>query len=224
MSRPDAPARRVLAALLPALLYLLLDAAVQAGLRAGGLSPALCTLIAAIPLAFTALLWYRRRLPPQQAAVPAPGAVCVWVLFALGFSAALQLLPGVGAAADTGFLPIAAYAFAAPAAEELVYRGLVFRRGAALVGRGWALALSSLLFAAGHGWPGALPALFLGLVLGLLTEKEQSLIPPLLVHILVNLMSYIWPLVPVPVICSVLGAAVSLAVFVRLIRRLEKRR
>ncbi|MBQ9249407.1 MAG: CPBP family intramembrane metalloprotease [Oscillospiraceae bacterium] len=219
MSRLDSPARRILAALLPALLYLVLDAAVQAGLRAGGLPPALCTLIAALPLAFAALVWYRRRMPPRQEAIPTPGAVCVWVLFALGFSAALQLLPGARAAGDTGLLPIAAYAFAAPAAEELVYRGLVFRRGEALVGRGWALAFSSLLFAAGHGWPGALPALFLGLVLGLLTDKEQSLVPPLIVHILVNLMSYIWPLVPLPVFCSALGAAVSLAVFVRLVLR-----
>jgi membrane protease YdiL (CAAX protease family) len=70
----------------------------------------------------------------------------------------------------------------APAAEELVFRGLGF----ASLGR-FALPVSTILFALAHGLPVLLiPVGIAGLALGLLRQRSGSVIPGMGVHMTLN--------------------------------------
>lgn len=70
----------------------------------------------------------------------------------------------------------------APAAEELVFRGLGF----ASLGR-FALPLTTVLFAVAHGLPVLLlPVGIAGLALGLLRQKTESVFPGMGVHMSLN--------------------------------------
>lgn len=70
----------------------------------------------------------------------------------------------------------------APAAEELVFRGLAF----ASLGR-FALPLSTILFAVAHGLPVLLiPVGIAGLALGLLRRRSGSVLPGMVVHMTLN--------------------------------------
>jgi uncharacterized protein len=70
----------------------------------------------------------------------------------------------------------------APAAEELVFRGLGF----ASLGR-FALPLTTILFAIAHGLPVLLlPVGIAGLVLGLLRQRTESVLPGMGVHMSLN--------------------------------------
>ena len=70
----------------------------------------------------------------------------------------------------------------APAAEELVFRGLGF----ASLGR-FALPLTTILFAIAHGLPVLLlPVGIAGLALGLLRQKTESVLPGMGVHMSLN--------------------------------------
>jgi uncharacterized protein len=70
----------------------------------------------------------------------------------------------------------------APAAEELVFRGLGF----ASLGR-LALPLTTILFAIAHGLPVLLlPVGIAGLALGLLRQKTESVLPGMGVHMSLN--------------------------------------
>lgn len=79
-----------------------------------------------------------------------------------------------------------------PAAEEVLYRGLIYGRlRRRMTGMG-AAAVSALFFAAAHGTPvrmaGALAA---GLALGLVRLKTGSVTAPLLIHMLLNLTAFL---------------------------------
>src|SRR4029077_15243356 len=70
----------------------------------------------------------------------------------------------------------------APAAEELVFRGLRF----ATLGR-FALPLTTILFALAHGLAVLLiPVAFAGLLLGLLRQRTGSVYPGMGVHMSLN--------------------------------------
>jgi membrane protease YdiL (CAAX protease family) len=72
--------------------------------------------------------------------------------------------------------------FVAPAAEELVFRGLGF----ASLGR-FALPLTTILFAVAHGLPVLLiPVGIAGLALGLLRQRSGSILPGMGVHMTLN--------------------------------------
>ena len=72
--------------------------------------------------------------------------------------------------------------FVAPAAEELVFRGLGF----ASLGR-FALPLTTILFAVAHGLPVLLlPVGIAGLALGLLRQRSGSVLPGMGVHMTLN--------------------------------------
>jgi membrane protease YdiL (CAAX protease family) len=95
----------------------------------------------------------------------------------------------------------------APLAEEILFRGILFRRLAVLGGLAPALLISSVLFAAihvpywwlAHAMPpirmaGQLVQLALfGALLGWLYHRTQSFWTPLLVHAINNLVSLCWP-------------------------------
>ena len=80
----------------------------------------------------------------------------------------------------------------APVAEEIFFRGYLYTGMRARWGVGWALAVSSLIFALIHLTPGVLPPLFImGLLLAYLYERSDSLWPSILLHATINSIAFI---------------------------------
>ena len=76
----------------------------------------------------------------------------------------------------------------APIAEEIFFRGLVFRSFEKRFGRWWALGLSSIVFGVTHFQPLQLPALIVaGLVFGGLVVATDRLGPAIVAHMAFNL-------------------------------------
>lgn len=103
----------------------------------------------------------------------------------------------------------------APLAEELLFRGLIFRLLRPF-GDGWAIPLSSLLFALAHGSLFQMPyALVAGLFLAFAAAASHSLLFPLLFHFLYNLLAFFGGDIPkVPLLISLGGLALfSLVLF-----------
>jgi uncharacterized protein len=76
---------------------------------------------------------------------------------------------------------------AAPICEELFFRGLVLRAIERRYGRGWAVAGSSVVFAAAHFEPLQFPALFLfGLVTAIYATRTGRLAPGMWAHMAFN--------------------------------------
>ncbi len=130
--------------------------------------------------------------------------VVVIVLYAIGVSALVEIL--------TSFLPIRAGAvysqleksievsspfvkllvvcIGGPVCEELLYRGLIYRRLRDYMGAGWAVFVSAVIFGCAHGnlYQGVYSALF-GLVLALLYEHYGTIYACMTAHIVNNLMA-----------------------------------
>ncbi len=83
-------------------------------------------------------------------------------------------------------LALALVCVVGPIAEELVFRGFLFRWLALLAGKGTALALTSILFGLMHGLIYALPITLLGLYFGYLRQRSLGLAGPILAHMLHN--------------------------------------
>ena len=81
----------------------------------------------------------------------------------------------------------------APLAEELVFRGAILRSLLQWTSRPWiAIALSALFFAAAHMNPAQLPHAFLiGLLLGWLYYRTNSIIPGMVYHWVNNSVAYV---------------------------------
>lgn len=91
------------------------------------------------------------------------------------------------------YAPLSTYAsllvatFIAPICEEVFFRGFLFMGLARRMPVGWALVISSLLFAIAHGDPGSFIVLcVIGLALAFLRWRTQSLWPSILLHMLNN--------------------------------------
>jgi hypothetical protein len=95
---------------------------------------------------------------------------------------------------------LALLALVVPIGEEVYFRGVVYGGLRHRYGVGWALAGSSLFFAVVHQQIiHFLPIAILGLVFALLYQRTQSLIPPITVHAVNNVVAvlaqlYGWPL------------------------------
>jgi membrane protease YdiL (CAAX protease family) len=91
-------------------------------------------------------------------------------------------------------------ALAVPIGEEIYFRGVVYGGLRHRYGIGWALAGSTLFFGVVHQQIiHFLPIAVLGIVFALLYERTQSLIPPITVHAVNNVVAvlaqlYGWPL------------------------------
>ncbi len=86
------------------------------------------------------------------------------------------------------FLLLAATVLAGPLAEEMIFRGMTYRRARYYLGTGWAMGISSLLFGLYHG--NVIQFLYatgLGLLLAALYERSRSLLVPVLAHMAANL-------------------------------------
>ncbi|MCI9126219.1 MAG: CPBP family intramembrane metalloprotease [Eubacterium sp.] len=80
--------------------------------------------------------------------------------------------------------------FAAPVVEELIFRGLIYKRLKDLVNIRWAAILSAALFGVFHGnWVQAPYAIIIGLVAVFVYEKYKSITAPILLHMTANIAS-----------------------------------
>lgn len=87
----------------------------------------------------------------------------------------------------TAYATLLAAVIVAPICEEIFFRGFVlpgFCRGMPV---GWAIVLSSLLFAVAHADPGSFAVLLIiGLALGILRWRTRSIWPSIVLHMLNN--------------------------------------
>jgi len=98
--------------------------------------------------------------------------------------------PRSGGLSDEAYFLIPAAVIGAPIAEELVFRGLLFRRLALTVPSWLAYAASALAFAAIHGNPSGLPIYILqGLLFAAVYAKTGRLSAAIAVHFLNNLIT-----------------------------------
>jgi membrane protease YdiL (CAAX protease family) len=89
-------------------------------------------------------------------------------------------------------LLIIVVAIAAPIVEEIFFRGLVLRSLERRMTRGWAMVVSSALFAAAHFEPLQFPALFVfGLVAAVLATRTGRLGPGIWAHVAFNAVAVI---------------------------------
>ena len=125
----------------------------------------------------------------------AVAAAAAMVLLALGYIYVLEalvpdltddwlksLVQGLG-------LPAALLVVAVSPAvlEEIIFRGMLHGRFMALFGRGLGLFVTAVTFALAHGASPATPIhLAIGIYLGLLRERADSLLPCMLMHFLYN--------------------------------------
>ncbi|MEE0955583.1 MAG: CPBP family intramembrane glutamic endopeptidase [Eubacterium sp.] len=91
-------------------------------------------------------------------------------------------------------LLITATVITGPAAEELVFRGMIFRRAKGNFGKRWAVAWSAILFGLYHGnMVQFIYAGGLGILLALLYDRYRSLLLVILCHMCVNLWAIFVP-------------------------------
>lgn len=92
-----------------------------------------------------------------------------------GSSVALQLITG---------------GIVAPVVEEMIFRGLIYKRTKELTGIKIAAVISAVLFGVFHGnWVQAPYAIIIGLVAVFVYEKYKSIIAPILLHMSANMAS-----------------------------------
>lgn len=123
-------------------------------------------------------------------------AVCIghlWSTF-IDLSGLEHVFPGYAESAAGAFegqnplLLIAATVLLGPVAEEMIFRGMTYRRVKNYLGTGWAVGISSVLFGIYHGNTiQFLYAAVLGILLAVLYEYSQSLLVPVLAHMAANL-------------------------------------
>ena len=78
-----------------------------------------------------------------------------------------------------------------PAAEELIFRGLIQKRLGDYLGSKWAVVLSALIFGLYHGYiPQVIFGVCVGLLLGLVLERTDQLLLALVIHMVSNLWSF----------------------------------
>jgi membrane protease YdiL (CAAX protease family) len=154
---------------------------------------------------------YLGLVPP--ATRPALIAIAILVVFLLGYDALTYLLgrdvvtpfqvDTYRTARDGGTLPLLwlTFVIVAPVAEEIMFRGFLFR--------GWvtsersaipAILVISLLFAAIHvqyDWFGILQVFFVGLLLGLVRWRSGSTVLTILMHVLINLWATVQSMIKV---------------------------
>ena len=79
-----------------------------------------------------------------------------------------------------------------PLAEEVFFRGFLYQGLRARWGVGWALVLTSLVFALVHLTPGVIPPIFcMSLLMTWLYERSRSLWTSILLHMMINGLAFI---------------------------------
>lgn len=139
---------------------------------------------------------FERRWSGCQIALACVLVVCIGHLWstAIDLSGLEHVFPGYAESAAGAFegqnplLLIAATVLVGPAAEELIFRGMIYRRAENYFRTGWAVGISSALFGIYHGNViQFLYAAVLGILLAVIYEKSRTLLAPVLAHMAVNL-------------------------------------
>lgn len=140
----------------------------------------------AIVLAFAALgIAYAVTVLAHTALAPliGPWSNAVAILRAMGSDDGRLASAGPGVAT----LILLRACFLAPLGEELLFRGLLFTWLRQRLSATSTIALTSLAFAAIHGFPPILPlAIMLGVALGWIRERSGSTIPTIVGHVVHN--------------------------------------
>ena len=90
----------------------------------------------------------------------------------------------------TFLLHLFGFGIAAPIIEEIIYRGYVYERGRSYLRERQAMLLSAILFAAGHHSLGvAVAAFWAGIVFSWALKQTKTLLAPIALHIIWNLIS-----------------------------------
>ncbi|MDD1721697.1 MAG: CPBP family intramembrane metalloprotease [Euryarchaeota archaeon] len=98
-------------------------------------------------------------------------------------------------AMEPGLLPVLflSAVLIAPIAEEIVFRGYLYKAFRDRVKPGYAILLSSALFSFIHlEWRAFIPLFVIGIVLAYVYEKTGNLIAPITVHMLNNAVAFLW--------------------------------
>lgn len=220
--------------LLPVLLYLLLGLGTQTLLLRAGLTVETAKAASACVFPLPAVLWYffRKDKPlrqPRNRTVVSlrMAAELAGVTLCLAVAAAWvdQRLHASADALPVSLLSILAFGIAGPVTEEILYRGVVFQRCARSFGSGWAVLLSTMLFAAAHQTLlQACMSLVAGAVFCLIDLRWRTLLAPIAVHIGVNLCSFFPSIKYVPAGASVLGMLALTGYLVWVARMLSGRK
>lgn len=145
--------------------------------------PLLCNLLQPVPI----LLWAKRRGQALGLCLPKGGWAAPAVLFGALALAAAWLLPTAGSPV-VSIAGVVRLCLAVPLAEELVFRGAV-QGFLQPLGSRETILTAAMLFAVQHGGAaGMLYAFGVGLVLGWLRERTQSVLPCILLHSVNNLL------------------------------------
>ena len=195
MKKPEKQTRFIqwLRALSPAPVYIILLMMLQRLMRL------FLPLHAARPAAVCCMtilvcLWYWRfERPPRQPEKQSYGASIPLILLSAVGTAFTGLLASHAESFGTqNTIPeLFAAALAAPVAEELVFRGTVLPRAEAVLGRGWALVVSSIFFAVAHGnLPQMAVAFPAGVLFGELYLRRRRVLHTIVAHIGTNLLAY----------------------------------
>lgn len=136
-------------------------------------------------------LWFCLRSPRAQRPADSSASVRRRTLIALSALCAAALIPAwLRVRTPDDALRVLTTCMAAPVTEELIYRGAVQRRAAAIAPLYLAIILSSALFAMGHTeLPQILLALLAGCIFGSAMELTGSVAAPILLHVLWNLIA-----------------------------------
>lgn len=100
-----------------------------------------------------------------------------------------QSFADVDRALSTGssFMQAVTVVLAAPVVEELIFRGLLYKRLTTFIPAGWAMLLSGLAFGIYHGnFIQGTYAFVLGVLLAYVMEKYQKILAPVLFHMAAN--------------------------------------
>lgn len=178
----------------PVLLYLLLGLGLRTLLLWAGLDEASAGAVSACAFPIPAAIWYycqENRPRAWAAACPRMAVEIVGVTLCLALTAAWASRWAAVFAAPVSALAVLGFGVAGPVTEEILYRGIVFRRCETYFGAGWAVFLSTVLFGFAHQ-PAANVCLSLaaGLTFCLVYVRWRTLLAPIVVHASVNLLSF----------------------------------
>ena len=200
---------------LPALLYVLLGYILRLILHTLPIGDDAVAGLCAVILIVLSLPLYRAYGVKEKTQNFSPLSPILWLLSALAIGLCTGIFPGLQEATLTTMLAILGYGIMAPIAEEVVYRGLILQYGEKKFGFWPALMVSAILFAVAHVQPARMiAALIFGILLGLLQNRYRTIWAPIIVHVTVNLLSFVLP-TNIPLLCGVFGVVtlITLSVY-----------
>lgn len=195
------PLKQWAAVLCPVLLYLLLGLGVRMLLLRAGLDEETAGEVCACAFPIPAVLWYfyregkphTKQMSCSRVSGPRMALELVGMTICLALTAAwaARRFAAPAAPAPVSMLAVLGFGIAGPVTEEIVYRGIVFRRGEVYFGAGWAALLSTVLFGFAHQpLSNVCVSLAAGFLFCLLYVRWRTLFAPILVHIGANLLSF----------------------------------